>query len=198
MSKRRMNLNTLVKTALLAAIAFILMYLEFPIPIAPPWLKVDFSDMPAILAGFALGPVPAIFVQLIKVVLFTITHGTTSGFVGELGNFIMGVALVVPSAVLYKRHHNKKSAVIAMLVGIIAMTIASGLVNYFMLIPAYSKMTPLEVIIDLCAQIVPAADSVLGYCLIFAMPFTLVKSFLDCVVIFLSYKKLSPILHKQF
>ena len=196
--KNVFSLSALVKTAVLSAIAFILMYLEFPLPIVPPWLKMDFSDLPAIIAGFAVSPLSGVFVQLIKVLLFTVTHGTTSGFVGELGNFLMGVALVLPSALLYKKHHNKKSAVIAMIVGILTMTVASGLVNYFLLIPAYSKMMPLEAIIGACSAIVPAVDSVLGYCLVFAMPFTFMKSLIDCIIIFFSYKKLSPVLHKQF
>jgi len=198
MTKKRMNLNFLVKTAFLGAIAFVLMYLEFPTPITPPWLKMDFSDLPAVVAGFALGPVSGVLVQLIKTLLFLIIRGTTSGGVGELGNFLMGVALVLPSALLYKKHHNKKSAVLAMIVGILVMTAASGLVNYFLLIPAYSKMMPIEAIISACSAIVPAVDSVLGYCVVFAMPFTFVKSLLDCIIIFFSYKKLSPILHKQY
>lgn len=198
MSSKRINLNFIVKTAILSAIAFVLMYLEFPLPIAPPWLKVDFSDLPAVLAGFALGPLSGTIVQFIKVLLFTIFHGTTSGFVGELGNFIMGVALVLPSALLYKHHHNKKSALIAMLVGIVSMTIVSGLVNYYLLIPAFTKTTPLEVILGMCSAIIPSVDSVWGYCLVFAMPFTFIKSLLDCIIIFFSYKRLSPILHKQF
>ena len=198
MTKTRMNINYLVKTAILSCIAFLLMYLEFPLPIAPPWLKMDFSDLPAVIAGFSLGPVSGVFVQLIKVLLFTITHGTTSGFVGELGNFLMGVALVLPSALLYKKHHNKKSAVLAMVIGILVMTVVSGLVNYFLLIPAYSKMMPLEAIIGACQAIIPSVDSVIGYCVVFAMPFTFMKSLLDCIIIFFSYKKLSPILHKQY
>ena len=194
----RGRLNYIIKTALLSAVAFVLMYLEIPIGIVPPWLELDFSDLPAILAGFALGPVSGVIVQAVKVLLFLLVKGSTSGFIGELGNFLMGVAVVLPSALYYMRHKTRKGAVIAMVLGILTMTVVSGLVNYFLLIPAYTKLMPIEAIIDICTAIVPAADSVLGYCLIFAMPFTFVKATIDCVIIFIIYKRIAWLLHRQY
>ncbi len=192
---RNKRLSFLVKTALLGAMAFILMFLEVPIPIVPAWLKLDFSDLPALIAGFALGPVSGIIVQAIKVILFLLFKGTTSGFIGELGNFIMGVSLVLPASIIYNHKKCRKNAVIGMVLGLICMTITSGLTNYYMLIPAYSKMMGVEAILAMCKELNPAMDSVWAYCYMAAMPFTAVKAFIDCVVVFLLYKKISPLLH---
>lgn len=197
-TKRRSRINYLVKVALLSALSFVLMYLEFPIGIVPPWLKLDFSDLPAVLAAFSLGPVAGVICQVVKVLLFTLIHGTTSGFIGELGNLLMGIALVLPAGLIYKYKHNRKFALISMIVGIVSMTVMSFISNYFLLIPVYAEMMGLEAIIGMCTAIVPAADSVMAYCLIFAMPFTFAKALIDCIVIFLCYKKISPILHKQY
>lgn len=192
---RNKRLSLLVKTALLGAMAFILMFLEIPIPIVPAWLKLDFSDLPALIAGFALGPISGIIVQAIKVILFLLFKGTTSGFIGELGNFIMGVSLVLPASIIYNHKKCRKNAVIGMLVGLICMTITSGLTNYYMLIPAYSKIMGVEAILAMCKELNPAMDSVWAYCYMAAMPFTAVKAFIDCIVVFLLYKKISPLLH---
>ena len=197
-TKKRNHLNYIVKVALLSAIAFVLMYLEIPMGFIPPWLKLDFSDLPAILASFSLGPIAGVICEFVKVLLFTLVHGTTSGFIGELGNLLMGIALVLPAGLIYKYRHTRKYALIAMITGIILMTITSGLTNYFLLIPFYEKLMGLEAIISACTAIIPAADSVLAYCLIFAMPFTFLKALIDCAVIFFCYKKLSPLLHKQY
>ncbi len=192
---RNKNLAVLVRTALLGAIAFVLMLLEIPIPIVPAWLKLDFSDLPALIAGFALGPISGMIVQVVKILLFLLVRGTSSGFVGELGNLLMGIALVLPASLIYMKGKSRKSAVIGMIVGMVCMTITSGLTNYYLLIPAYSKLMGVEAILSMCKELNPAMDSVAAYCYMAAMPFTLVKSFIDCVVVFALYKKLSPILH---
>lgn len=190
------RLGWLIKTALLGAIAAVLMYVEIKFPFLPPWLKLDFSDLPALLAGFSLGPVSGVVAEALKVLLFFLMKGSDSGMVGELGNFLMGAAFVLPAALIYARNKCKKNAIIGALVGIVCMTVMSGITNYWLLIPAYSKMMPLEVIISMCTAITPAANSVAAYVFIFAMPLTFVKSLLVSIIMFLIYKRLSPILHK--
>ena len=194
---RNKNLAILVRTALLGAIAFVLMFLEIPIPIVPAWLKLDFSDLPALIAGFALGPISGVVVEVMKVLLFLLVRGTTSGFVGELGNLLMGIALVLPASLIYMKSKSRKSAVIGMVVGMVCMTITSGLTNYYLLIPAYSQLMGIEAILNMCKEINPAMNSVAAYCYMAAMPFTFVKSLIDCVVVFALYKKLSPLLHSE-
>ena len=194
--KENNRLHWMVKTGLLAAVAFVLMYIEFPLPIAPPWLKLDISDFPALLAGFALGPVSGCVVEAIKVVLFFFLKNSGTGGVGELANLLMGLAFVLPSAWIYLKHKNFKGAIIGTLIGVAAMAVAGGALNYWLLIPAYSKFMPIEAIIAACQAINPAVDSVLGYVLVMAVPFTLLKGLLDGVLVFLVYKKISPLLHK--
>ena len=194
---RNKKLSMLVKTALLGAIAFVLMFLEISVPIVPMWLKLDFSDLPALLAGFALGPVSGMIVQVIKVLLFLLFKGSMSGCIGELGNLLMGISLVLPASLIYARNKSRKNAVIGMLVGLVCMTIASGLTNYYLLIPVYSKMMVIEAILNMCKELNPAMDSVAAYCYMAAMPFTALKAGIDCIVVFLLYKKLSPLLHND-
>ena len=105
---RNKKLSMLVKTALLGAIAFVLMFLEISVPIVPMWLKLDFSDLPALLAGFALGPVSGMIVQVIKVLLFLLFKGSMSGCIGELGNLLMGISLVLPASLIYARNKSRK------------------------------------------------------------------------------------------
>ncbi len=195
MQKKSKHLDWLLKTALLAAVAFVLMYIEIPIPIVPPWLKLDISDLPTLLAGFSLGPVSGVVVNAIKVLLFFFFKNSGTGGVGELANFIMGLCLVLPAALIYRRKKTRKRALVGTLVGVVAMTVASGLLNYYMLIPAYSLIMPMEAILEACTAINPAMNSVLAYVLMAAMPFTLAKGILDGILLFLLYKRLSPLLH---
>ena len=187
----------ITRVAILAAVAFVLMYVELPLPIIPPWLKLDFSEIPVLLGAFALGPVAGIIIQGIKCLLFLLIRGSMSGGVGELANFLIGVAFVVIAAFIYKKKHNFKFAIIGTLIGILVAAVVAGILNYYVLIPFYANtgLMPMDAIIAACKAINPAADSLLGYVLIFAMPFTAFKLAVDAVVVFLLYKKLARFLH---
>lgn len=191
------KLNISIKIALLSALAFILMYLEFPLPLFPQFLKFDLSDIPALLGGFAFGPVAGVIVEAIKIALHLFIKGTTTGGVGELANFLIGIAFVVPAAWIYMRRKSFKTAIIGALIGLLISCVVSGLANYYLLIPVYSKFMPIEQIIEMCKAVNPAMNSVLMYVLLGAVPFTALKFFVDCVIIFLLYKRLSPVLHKN-
>ncbi len=189
----------LTRAAILSAIAFVLMYIELPLPFIPPWLKLDFSDIPALLGGFALGPIAGIIIEGIKCLLFLLIRGTMTGGVGELANFLIGVAFVLPASLVYAKMRSKKGALIASLVGIAAGALVAALLNYTVLIPFYAQtgLMPMEAIIAACQLINPAADSLMGYVLIFAMPFTAAKFAADSAIVFLLYKKLSRFLQKS-
>ena len=124
----KFSLNTLVKIAILSAAAYVLMLIEFPLPIFPPFLKLDISEIPVLLAAFALGPVSAIFVELIKNALHL--FNSTSMGVGEIANFVVGISLAVPAGIIYKLHKGKKFAALGLLTGIIIMA-AVALVQLF-------------------------------------------------------------------
>ncbi len=187
----------ITRVAILAAVAFVLMYVELPLPFIPPWLKLDFSEIPVLLGAFALGPVAGIIIQGIKCLLFLLIRGSMSGGVGELANFLIGVAFVVVAAIIYKKKHNFKFAIIGTLIGLLVAAVVAGILNYYVLIPFYANtgLMPMEAIIAASSAINPAADSLLGYVLIFAMPFTAAKLAIDSVVVFLLYKKLARFLH---
>ena len=188
----RISVRKLVVTALLGAVATVLMFISFGLPILPGYLKVDFSEMPALLASFALGPVYGAAVCLIKNLVNI--SATTTGGVGELCNFLLGVLFVVPAGLIYRRHPSRKRALIGMIVGALVMSLCSVLVNYFVVYPVYLLVMPEEAIVGMYSAIVPAADSILKGILIFNMPLTFVKGVLDAVITFILYKRLSPVM----
>lgn len=188
----RISVRKLVVTALLGAVATVLMFISFGLPILPSYLKVDFSEMPALLASFALGPVYGAAVCLIKNLVNI--SATTTGGVGELCNFLLGVLFVVPAGLIYRRHPSRKRALIGMIVGALVMALCSVLVNYFVVYPIYLMVMPEEGIVGMYSAIVPAADSILKGILIFNMPLTFVKGVLDAVITFILYKRLSPVM----
>lgn len=188
----RISVRKLVVTALLGAVATVLMFISFGLPILPSYLKVDFSEMPALLASFALGPVYGAAVCLIKNLVNI--SATTTGGVGELCNFLLGVLFVVPAGLIYRRHPSRKRALIGMIVGALVMSLCSVLVNYFVVYPVYLLVMPEEAIVGMYSAIVPAADSILKGILIFNMPLTFVKGVLDAVITFILYKRLSPVM----
>lgn len=191
-SVSRISVRKLVVTALLGAVATVLMFISFGLPILPSYLKVDFSEMPALLASFALGPVYGAAVCLIKNLVNI--SATTTGGVGELCNFLLGVLFVVPAGLIYRRHPSRKRALIGMIVGTLVMSLCSVLVNYFVVYPVYLLVMPEEAIVGMYSAIVPAADSILKGILIFNMPLTFVKGVLDAVITFILYKRLSPVM----
>lgn len=188
----RISVRKLVVTALLGAVATVLMFISFGLPILPSYLKVDFSEMPALLASFALGPVYGAAVCLIKNLVNI--SATTTGGVGELCNFLLGVLFVVPAGLIYRRHPSRKRALIGMIVGALVMALCSVLVNYFVVYPIYLMVMPEEAIVGMYSAIVPAADSIFKGILIFNMPLTFVKGVLDAVITFILYKRLSPVM----
>ena len=188
----RISVRRLVVTARLGAVAAVLMVISFGLPILASYLKVDFSEMPALLASFALGPVYGAAVCLIKNLVNI--SATTTGGVGELCNFLLGVLFVVPAGLIYRRHPSRKRALIGMIVGTLVMSLCSVLVNYFVVYPVYLLVMPEEAIVGMYSAIVPAADSILKGILIFNMPLTFVKGVLDAVITFILYKRLSPVM----
>ncbi len=190
------KVRKLVGTAMLGAVATILMYLQFPIPmIMPSFVKMDISELPALIAGFAYGPVSGITVCLIKNLIKL--PSTSTAAVGELFNFVMGALFVGTAALIYKKIKSRKGAVIGSVVGALVMAVAAVPYNYFIVYPAYVVIygMPLDVIIGMYQAINPNVDGLLSCLLIFNLPFTFCKGLVDALVCFLVYKPLSPILH---
>ena len=190
--------HNLTVAAMLSAVAFILMFIEFPIPmLIPAFIKMDFSDLPALLGAFALGPVYGVIISFMKNLLHIVIKGTSTACVGELSNFILGAIFSAVAGYLYKHHKSRKTAIIGAVAGAVAMGVLSVPSNYFVVYPAYVQFyhTPLEAILGMYQAILPSADSLIKCLILFNLPFTLVKGLLDAVLCMLIYKPLSPILH---
>ena len=190
--------HNLTIAAMLSAVAFILMFIEFPIPmLIPAFIKMDFSDLPALLGAFALGPVYGVIISFMKNLLHIVIKGTSTACVGELSNFILGAIFSAVAGYLYKHHKSRKTAIIGAVAGAVAMGVLSVPSNYFVVYPAYVQFyhMPLEAILGMYQAILPSADSLIKCLILFNLPFTLVKGLLDAVLCMLIYKPLSPILH---
>ena len=189
------KVRVLTGTAMLGAVAAVLMYLEFPIPIMPAFVKLDVSELPALIASFAYGPVSGILVCLIKNLIKL--PSTSTAAVGELFNFVMGALFVGVAGLVYKRNKTRKGAILGALLGALVMAVVSVPYNYFVVYPAYVVMyhLPLDAIIGMYQAINPSVDGLLACLLVFNLPFTFVKGALDAALCFLVYKPLSPILH---
>ena len=194
--KTKNHIRELTVTAMLAAVATVLMFLDFSLPMfIPGFVKMDVSELPALLASFSLGPVYGVAVCLIKNLLNLIFHGSTGG-IGELCNFLLGAAFVATAGGIYRRSKSRKTAVIGCLVGAAVMAVVSVPVNYFISYPVYAKMFGgIDAILAAYQAINPNVDGLLQCLVVFNLPFTFVKGLLDSVLCFLIYKSLSPILH---
>lgn len=187
----------LMRIAVLSAIAFVLMYIDFPIPMLfPAFLKFDVSDIPAILGAFSMGPAAGALIEVIKNVLHLIVKGSETGGVGQLANLLTGCAWVIPIGFIYKKNKTKKNAVIGLTVGAISMIIAAGFINYYITLPFYQSIMPMEAIIGMGSVVNPAIKDYFTLVLYGITPFNIVKTLLISLLTIAMYKKVSPILHK--
>ena len=191
--------HKLTVTAILSAVAFALMFIEFPIPaLIPSFVKLDISDLPELLAAFSLGPIYGVTVTFLKNLLHILIKGTSSAYVGELFNFLMGSVFAFSAGMIYQWKKSRKTALIGSVAGAVLMAVLSVPLNYFLVYPAYVVCygLPLDAIIGMYQAILPSADSLIKCLVIFNMPFTFCKGMLDVALCFLIYKPLSPLLHK--
>lgn len=192
MKDKKISVRKMTVTAIMSAISAVLMFLEFSVPIVPSFLKFDFSDLPAVITAFAVGPVWGVIIELLKN-LIHLPFTQTSG-VGELANFIIGALLVFPAGLVYKLKKDRGGALIGSLSGAFVAALVSVPVNYFITYPFYTNFMPMDAIIGAYKAIVPAADTLIKALLIFNVPFTFVKGLVCVVITFVVYKKLSPVI----
>lgn len=184
----------LTVTAILSAVATVLMALSFSVPFVPSFLKLDFSEFPALLAAFALGPVSGAAVCFLKNLINVFS--TTTGGAGELCNFLMGLTFVVPAGLWYRRHKTLKGAVTASLLGAVCMAVCSVPLNYFISYPAYAVFFGMttDKVLSLYQMLLPSVKTLSQALCLFNAPFTLLKGLCDVLLTFLIYKRISPIL----
>jgi len=192
----KVSLNTLVKVSIMSALSLIIMLFELPLPFFPAFLKIDFSDIPAILMTFSLGPVYGVLVELVKNLLHL--FNTSSAGIGELANFLVGASYVVPAGIIYKFRRNKKGAWLGLAAGTVSMVIFASFFNYYFLLPIYAKVLnfPTEAVVAMGTEVnrhIVDTRTLIAYGI---APFNAVKGIVMSIVVALVYKKVSPLLHK--
>ncbi len=189
---KKSGLRKITVTAILAAMSSVLMFINFSIPIMPSFIKVDFSELPALIASFTMGPWYGVLVCLVKnlVNLFQ----TSTGGVGELSNFIIGSAFVFTAGIVYKHKKNRTGALIGATVGAALMAIIGLFSNYYIVYPIYMNFMPLEAIVGMYKAIYPGVKDLFHALVIFNIPFTFLKGMANTAITFLIYKKISPII----
>lgn len=197
-TENRKRIITLTRIAILGALASVIMLLEFPLPmIAPPFYELDFSEIPVLIGSFSMGPVAGIIIELLKILLKLLIKGTSTAFAGEIANFLVGCALVVPAGIIYKHYRTKSGALVAMLCGSMFMSIVAFFLNAYFLIPFFSNFygIPVDVIIGMGHNIFPIVDSVeelAAYCVV---PFNFIKGVSVSILTFIMYKHIHKLLN---
>lgn len=192
----RVNIRKLAVTAVLGAVAAALYFIGFHVPFMPSFIQLDVSELPALIAAFSMGPVSGVAVCLIKDLVHL--FATSTGGVGELSNFLLGAAFVLPAGLVYRVRKSRAGALIGAMAGAVAMAALSLPVNYFITYPVYFNFLPKEAIIQAYQAINPNVHSLLDALIWFNVPFTFVKGLLSVVITFLIYKRISPIIKGKY
>lgn len=193
-----MKLSKLIKISLLGAIGFLLMYLDFAIPIFPNFLKIDLGDIPALIGAFAFGPLAGVLIELLKNILHGLFKGGTAG-VGELANFLVGAVYVFVAGYIYKYKKTKYNAVVSLVVATLIMTVTASILNYFVFLPLYETVLhfPIAKVVKMGAKINPGIKDLNTFIIFAILPFNLLKGILASTVTVAVYKSVSRVLHEE-
>lgn len=190
--QKPVNIRYCTVTAMLSAVAFILMFLDFSVPFMPAFIKMDISELPALIGAFSMGPACGVIVCLIKNLIHLLI--TTTGGVGEISNFLLGAVFVLPAGWIYKKKKTRKRALAGSFAGAALMAVVSVFSNYFVVYPFYTMIMPIDQIVSMYQAIFPSVNGLLECLIVFNMPFNFLKGTLCVVITFLIYKHISPIL----
>ena len=187
-----LSVRTISMTAMLSAVAYLLAFVEFSVPLSPSFARMDLSDLPALIGAFAFGPFSGLLIELVKNTLQLLT--TSTGGIGEIANFLMGASYVVTAGFIYKRHKTKKTALLACIAASFVMGAAAALANYFILLPLFETFMPLDQLIASFGAFLPFIHTKLDIVLFNALPFNILKGLVIGGVTMLIYKKLALVL----
>lgn len=195
-TERILNTRKIAMIGLFSALAVILHVLDFPVPFAPPFYKLDFSEIPALLGAFAFGPVAGVMIEFCKILLKLLFKGTSTAFVGDLANFVIGCSLILPASIIYMFRKTKKRAIVSCVTGTLIITVFGTAFNALYLLPAFSKLygMPLEAILAMGTEINGSITGIVSFVCFCVAPLNLLKGFAASLVSMLVYKPLSPIL----
>ena len=190
-----LSTKNVVLMGMFGALAGVLMIFEIPLPfIAPSFYGLDLSEVPILVGTFALGPIAGVVMEIVKILVKLVLKPTSTGFVGEFANLMIGCSLILPAGIIYRFHKTKKSAVLGMAAGAVMMAVVGVVINVYILIPFYSNLMPLDTIIQAGAAINPAISNVWTFALICVGPFNIIKGITVSLITSLVYKRISVII----
>lgn len=194
--RKKLNTRMIAQVGMLGAIAVVLMLFEIPLPFAPSFYEIDFSEVPVLIGCFSMGPMAGVLIELIKIILNLCINGSVTAGVGELANFVIGIALVLPAAFIYKRKKTKKGAIIGLVTGTLFMTISGCFINAYVMLPTYAKAfgMPIEALVEMGSAVNASITDLFTFVMFAVVPFNLLKGVLVSIIVLLIYKKISPIL----
>lgn len=197
-NKKKLNVKHMIQMAMLGAVATVLMLFEIPLWFAPPFYKIDLSEVSVLIGAFAMGPIEGVVIEFIKILLNFVINGTDTAGVGELGNLIIGCSFVLPAGIIYHRKRSKNTAIIGLVVGTLFMSIVGSAMNGLILLPAYSKAfhMPIEALVAMGTAVNSAIIDVKTFVMFAVAPFNLVKGCVVSAITILLYKKISLILKR--
>ena len=195
-TERILSTRKIAMIGMFSALATILMLFEIPLPFAPSFYKLDFSELPVMIGTFAFGPVAGVMIEMVKIILKLLIKGTSTAFVGELANFAVGCSFILPASFIYIIKKSKKTAIIGCIVGTIILTIFGTGFNAVYLLPKFAELfgMPVEVLIGMGTEINPHITNIGSFVVLAVAPLNLIKGTSVSLVTMLVYKKLSPIL----
>lgn len=198
MSTKVSRTRKITAAAIFTALAVVLMYLEIPLPLMPPFLKFDFSEVPVLVGSFALGPVYGIVIELLKNLIHLPVTGTMG--IGEVSNFITGSIYVFTAGMVYQRLRSRKGAVIGMLVATLLLALVAAPFNYFVTLPLYGSVLNFstEAIVGMSAKMNPAITSKETLIVLAFVPFNLFKGLVVALITFFIYKPISKLINKTY
>ena len=200
MSKKLFTVHNLVLIAMLSALAFILMFFEFPLLfMAPEFYKLDFSELPVLIGTFSMGPVAGVLIEALKILLHLMFKRTSTVYVGEIANFLVGCAFLLPAGLLYRKKHTKSGALIGMAAGTLCMVVVGALLNAYFLLPWYAEnfFGGMQPILDAGKAIWGSIDSVFTFVILIVAPFNLLKGVIIGLLTLLLYKHISRLINSK-
>lgn len=179
------------------ALAAVLMYIEVPLPFAPPFYKLDISEVPVMISGFMMGPVAGVATEFIKIVIKLIIKPTSTVYIGEFANFIVGCTFIIPASIIYMIKKNKNTAVVGMSVGTLVMTVAGCFANAFILLPAYAQFyggIGVDALVAMGTEVNSAIKDLFTFVVLAVAPVNILKGVVVTVIVTLVYKKISKLI----
>lgn len=197
--KKVLDTRSITMTGMFSAIAFILFLFEFPLPFAPAFYEVDFSELPVLIGTFAFGPVAGVMIEFCKILLKLVVKGTSTAFVGDLANFVIGCSLLLPASFVYEWKKTKGGAIAAVITGTLSMTVFGSLFNAVYLLPTFAQMysMPLEGLIGMGTAINPGITNITTFVCFAVVPLNLLKGSVVSLITMFVYKPLHVIIKSR-